>query len=72
METHLPGSPLVSWEAPLADELLKSQQPDGRWVNATRAVREDEPVLATSFAVIALAICRERVSASSDQAVGSK
>jgi squalene-hopene/tetraprenyl-beta-curcumene cyclase len=39
----------------LADELLKRQRQDGSWVNPAHAVREDEPVVATSFALIALA-----------------
>jgi squalene-hopene/tetraprenyl-beta-curcumene cyclase len=52
----------VSWAAALADELLQRQRPDGSWINPGRAVREDEPVLATSFATIALSLCRESLA----------
>src|SRR5262249_16400303 len=49
------------WPEALADELLKCQRADGSWLNPAKAVREDEPVLATSFAMIALATCREHL-----------
>jgi hypothetical protein len=52
----------VRWAKALADELLKRQQPDGSWINPARAVREDEPVLASSFATIALIGCRESLA----------
>ena len=52
----------VLWAEALADELLKRQRSDGSWINPARAVREDEPVLATSFAAIALGNCREFLS----------
>jgi squalene-hopene/tetraprenyl-beta-curcumene cyclase len=52
----------LSWAEALADELLRRQRPDGSWINPAKAVREDEPVLATSLAVIALATCRERIA----------
>lgn len=48
------------WRNRLADELLARQQPGGSWINAAVDVREDDPLVATSFAVAALAICRER------------
>jgi hypothetical protein len=57
-----PGELLVEAEggpAPakrlLAEELLKRQRDDGSWANPAHAVREDEPLVATSFALIALA-----------------
>src|SRR5262249_51750203 len=52
----------VAWAEALADGLLQRQQADGRWFNPAKAVREDEPVLATSLAVKALALCRERLA----------
>lgn len=52
----------VAWAEALADELMKRQRADGSWINPTKAVREDEPVLATSLAAIALAVCRERLT----------
>jgi squalene-hopene/tetraprenyl-beta-curcumene cyclase len=50
------------WAEMLADELMKRQRTDGSWLNSAKAVREDEPVLATSFAALALAACRERLT----------
>lgn len=44
--------------ARLADELLARQRPDGSWINDATEMREDDPLIATSFAVAALALCR--------------
>jgi squalene-hopene/tetraprenyl-beta-curcumene cyclase len=44
----------------LAEALLGRQGADGAWVNPAVAVREDDPLVATSFAVLALAACRDR------------
>jgi squalene-hopene/tetraprenyl-beta-curcumene cyclase len=41
--------------AALAEAIRGMQQPDGSWVNRVGLVREDEPLVATSFAMIALA-----------------
>ena len=38
-----------------AAELAKRQKPDGSWANPADLVREDEPLVATANAVIALA-----------------
>lgn len=46
---------LASLKAPLRDELLRRQRADGSWQNELTAVREDDPVIATSFALRALA-----------------
>ena len=43
----------------LAEALLARQSADGSWSNSAVAVREDDPLVATSFAVLALAACRE-------------
>ncbi len=48
----------VRWPEALADELLSLQRKDGSWVNGAKAVREDDPVVATCFAASALALCR--------------
>jgi hypothetical protein len=48
----------VDWAAELADDLLKRQRDDGSWLNPIQAQREDEPLVATAFAVQALANCR--------------
>ena len=42
----------------LSAELLARQAADGSWRNDATEMREDEPVIATSFAVAALALCR--------------
>ena len=46
------------WAAALAAELSSRQKDDGSWVNPVELVRENEPLVATSHAVIALANCR--------------
>jgi hypothetical protein len=48
----------VRWAEALADELMKCQREDGSWVNSAGAQREDDPLVATSFAASALAVCR--------------
>jgi squalene-hopene/tetraprenyl-beta-curcumene cyclase len=53
----------TSWAEQLADALLKRQRPDGSWSNPAVEVREDDPVVATSLAVQALATCRECLDA---------
>lgn len=42
----------------LADELLRRQLPDGSWSNPSSEMREDDPIIATSFALAALALAR--------------
>jgi squalene-hopene/tetraprenyl-beta-curcumene cyclase len=51
----------LCWARALARELLKHQREDGSWVNPAVMVREDDPLVATSLAVRALAICRSRL-----------
>ncbi len=46
---HVPVSPAV------ADALKRSQHPDGSWANPENLVKEDDPLIATAFAVRALA-----------------
>jgi hypothetical protein len=47
------------WAALLAAALLKRQRQDGSWANPAVDVREDDPLVATSLALITLAICRD-------------
>jgi len=47
------------WVRELSQKLVARQAPDGSWVNSDATWWEDEPVLVTSYALIALAICRE-------------
>jgi hypothetical protein len=46
------------WVERIAKELLERQQPDGSWRNPAVDVREDDPLIATSFALVALRECR--------------
>jgi squalene-hopene/tetraprenyl-beta-curcumene cyclase len=48
----------LPWPGLLANELLCRQRNDGSWVNPATFVREDDPVAATSLAMLALAECR--------------
>jgi hypothetical protein len=46
------------WADELAAALVAKQRPDGSWANPVELVRENDPVLATAYAVQALALCR--------------
>ena len=46
------------WAEALAAELLRRQGTDGSWRNSSSEMREDDPIIATSFAVAALALAR--------------
>jgi hypothetical protein len=48
----------VAWADALAGELIRRQRGDGTWSNRFTASKEDDPLVATPFAVGALAICR--------------
>ncbi len=48
----------VRWAGALAAELVGRQRDDGSWKNAYTEMREDDPVVATSFAMAALTVCR--------------
>ena len=43
------------WVSGLADALVAEQHRDGRWVNDSALQKEDDPVIATSLALSALA-----------------
>jgi squalene-hopene/tetraprenyl-beta-curcumene cyclase len=47
--------------------LCTSQLPDGRWTNTAKAVREDDPVLATALAAGALEVCGEYLAGCSSK-----
>ena len=44
----------VDWPIALARELLRRQRADGSWKNPSGEMREDDPVVATAFALAAL------------------
>jgi hypothetical protein len=51
------------WAEALAGELLRRQGPDGSWRNPASEMREDDPIVATSFAIAALAASRSVIAA---------
>ena len=50
--------PTPDWPEALADALIERQRPDGSWANPLTGQREDDPLVSTSFALVALAACR--------------
>jgi squalene-hopene/tetraprenyl-beta-curcumene cyclase len=48
------------WAEALVEELLKRQRDDGSWANDLLPQRENDPLIATSEVVEALAVCRSR------------
>lgn len=47
------------WSRSLIAELVKRQEADGSWANPVELVRENEPLVATSNAIAALARCKK-------------
>ena len=56
-EIHSHGQ-TVPWADALTKELIRRQRADGTWTNRFTASKEDDPLVATSFAAGALGICR--------------
>jgi squalene-hopene/tetraprenyl-beta-curcumene cyclase len=48
----------IDWADALANELIPRQRTDGTWINRYTDAKEDDPLIATSSAAGALAICR--------------
>lgn len=48
----------TAFAGPLAKELLARQNDDGTWTNESTELREDDPLVATPFALAALAVSR--------------
>ena len=46
------------WKKELSAKLMSLQKPDGSWANSSNRFWEADPVLCTSFAMIALEACR--------------
>lgn len=46
------------WRVELFDTLKAAQKPDGTWANDNKAFLENQPELATAFALLALSYCR--------------
>ncbi len=69
--SRLPGAEFVTdsgerhdWPQEVAERLLALQRPDGSWRNDNPRWWEGDACLATSYAILALAICEERAAAS--------
>lgn len=68
---HAVGSPEFTddsgkkhdWRAELAEQLAKSQQDNGSWVNPTPRWMEGDPNLATAYALMALSYCDKPLEA---------
>jgi squalene-hopene/tetraprenyl-beta-curcumene cyclase len=56
-EIHSQGQ-RVAWADALSRELIRRQREGGTWINRFTASKEDDPLVATSFAAGALGICR--------------
>ncbi len=52
------GGRRVTWPEALSRELIRRQREDGTWINRFTASKEDDPLVATSFAAGALGLCR--------------
>jgi len=52
------GSP-ANWPQKLMSELLARQQANGSWANPLVNFREDDPIVATAFGLMALSACRD-------------
>jgi squalene-hopene/tetraprenyl-beta-curcumene cyclase len=48
----------LHWPKELTEEMVRLQFPDGSWTNKVVLVREDDPLVATCFAVQAITVCR--------------
>jgi hypothetical protein len=51
-------TPRLHWPKELTEEMVRLQSPDGSWTNKVVLVREDDPLVATCFAVQAITVCR--------------
>jgi Prenyltransferase and squalene oxidase repeat len=59
----------VLWAEVLSDELIRRQGKDGSWCNPLVPQREDDPLVASSLAGLALACCRESLTGNKVRAV---
>ena len=56
---QLPDGRERDWVRELKDKLVSLQRTDGSWVNDDGHWWEDEPILVTSYALLALRLCRD-------------
>lgn len=55
------GLSKLNWAEPMARELLARQLDSGCWKNQATASREDDPLVATPFAMAALSLARQKL-----------
>jgi squalene-hopene/tetraprenyl-beta-curcumene cyclase len=72
-EIKTPDGRMVNWREALGSKLLSLQKPDGSWVNPEGRWMEDNPVLCTAYALLALQeITREQAGVAHHAAAESK
>ncbi|MFW6162579.1 MAG: prenyltransferase/squalene oxidase repeat-containing protein [Planctomycetota bacterium] len=59
-----PDGTTLHWARDLGDKLVDLQEPQGSWVNEAMRWMENDRLLATSYALIALSECHEALAAS--------
>lgn len=47
----------INWAEKIATRLIQSQKPDGSWVNPVGLMKENDPLIATGFALMTLDYC---------------
>ena len=57
-ELKAPDGKAISWKGELAAKILSLQREDGGWMNSNNRFWESDDVLCTSFAMLALELCR--------------
>jgi squalene-hopene/tetraprenyl-beta-curcumene cyclase len=62
----------LRWAELLADELLKRQRDNGSWSNPAVFVREDDPIVATGMASMALSICCQVITRADGEGAGRR
>jgi hypothetical protein len=61
----------VDWADALSTQLMIRQRPDGSWANRFTDGKEDDPLIATPLALLALVNCRDAISNRISPAVGA-
>jgi len=60
----LPDGTEANWAADLGDKLVSLQRPEGYWINEAMRWMENDKVLCTAYAVLALSECRDALATS--------
>ena len=62
----------ADWAEGIAGELLSRQNADGTWLNRFTDAKEDDPLVATSEAVLALSMAREALAGTNTSPKGDR